>query len=166
MHDPYLMVFISGISFVILLLGILFYRFIFPKKKINLLVLLILISILPLISMLRPGDYESGDFNIHVYRIMSFYDSLSEGNIMPSWSEERNATYGNPLFLFNYPLPYYIVSFFHFLGFSFVTSMKILLGATFFFSGIFMYLAMKKIVKNELAAFTAAVFYLFNPYHL
>lgn len=166
MIDPYRMIVVNIIASFILLGFILVYKYIYPKKSINLFFLLILISLLPILSIFRTGDYESGDFNIHIYRIMSFYDSLKEGNIMPSWAGELNATYGNPLFIFNYSLSYYIISFFHFIGFSFIASMKIFLGASFFFSGIFMYLWVKELTGNKLAAFTSGIFYLFNPYHL
>lgn len=166
MPDSYRMVFVNLISSLILMCGLLFYMFIFPKRKINLFFLLILISILPVISIFRMGAYESGDFNIHIYRIMSFYDSLREGHLMPSWAGELNATYGNPLFIFNYSLPYYFISFFHFIGISFIGSMKIYLGFTLYLSGLFMYLWIKQLTGNKLAAITSAIFYIFNPYHL
>lgn len=166
MLDPYRMVVVNIIASALVLAGTLFYRFIYPKKKINLLILLLVISILPVISIFRTGAYESGDFNIHIYRIMSFYDSLMEGHLMPSWAGELNATYGNPLFIFNYSLPYYAVSFFHFIGISFISSMKLYLGLTLYFSGIFMYLWIKNLTGNKLAAFTSAIFYVFSPYHL
>jgi len=164
--DPYRMVVANIISSLLLFGGVLIYRYIYPKKKINLLFLLILISILPVISIFRTGTYESGDFNIHIYRIMSFYNSLKEGILMPSWAAELNATYGNPLFVFNYSLPYYIVSFFHFIGISFVSSMKIYLGLSLYLSGIFMYFWIRELTNNKLAAFASAIFYLFSPYHL
>src|SRR3989344_2473065 len=160
------MVVVNIISSLLLFGGVLIYRYIYPKKKINLFILLILISFLPIISIFRIGTYESGDFNIHIYRIMSFYDSLKEGILIPSWAAELNATYGNPLFIFNYSLPYYIVSFFHFIGISFVSSMKIYLGLSLYLSGIFMYFWIRKLTNNKLAAFASAIFYIFNPYHL
>lgn len=166
MLDPYRMIVINVLTSSLTLFGVLFYLYVYPKKKLNLLALLVLVSILPIISIFRQGTYESGDFNIHIYRIMSFYDSLREGILMPSWAGELNATYGNPLFIFNYPLPYYGVSFFHIIGFSFISSMKIYLGLTFLFSGIFMYLWIKKLLHNDLAAFASGIFYLFSPYHL
>jgi hypothetical protein len=166
MHDPLKLVLVNGIASALLLCGLLFYIYIYPKRKIHFFFLLILITILPLLSLFRPGDYESGDFNIHIYRIMAFYDSLKEGVLMPSWAGELNATYGNPLFIFNYSLPYYFICLFHFIGFSFITSTKIYLGITYFFSGIFMFLWINKLTRNSLAAFTASIFYLFNPYHL
>ncbi len=160
------MVVVNIVSSIVLTSGLLLFKRIFPKRKVNLFFLLLLISILPIISVFRFGDYESGDFNIHIYRIMSFYDSLSEGNIMPSWAGELNATYGNPLFIFNYSLPYYIISLFHFIGLSFIASTKIYLGLTLFLSGIFMYAWIKELSGNKLAAFTSAIFYIFSPYHL
>lgn len=166
MLDPYRMVFVNLIASFFVLAGTLVYIFIYPKRKVNLFILLIIISILPIISIFRAGDYESGDFNIHIYRIMSFYDSLKEGHFMPSWAGELNATYGNPLFIFNYSLPYYFISLIHSIGFSFISSMKIYLGLNLYLSGIFIFIWIKKITNHELAAFTSAIFYTFNPYHL
>ncbi len=103
---------------------------------------------------------------IHLYRSIDFYNSLQEGNILPSWAGNLNATYGYPLFIFNYPLPYYLVSFFHALGFTFISSLKLFLASNFILSGIFMYFFAKKIFNNDLAAFTSAIFYQFAPYHL
>lgn len=165
MHEPYRMVLINITASLVLLLGLGVYKFIL-KKKINLFYLLILISLLPILSVLRPGVYESSDFSIHIYRTISFYSSLSEGNIMPSWAGELNATYGYPLFVFNYTLPYYLISLIHFLGAGFIMSMKLFLAANYLASGIFMYLFGKKLFKNDLTSFTAAIFYLFAPYHL
>lgn len=166
MLEPYRMVTVNILSSIILLITIGLYKYIFPKKKVNLIVLLILISIVPIISIFRNGAYESGDFNIHIYRVIEFYNSLKEGNLMPSWAGRLNATYGYPLFIFNYPLPYYFVSLFHFLGFSFISSMKLFLAGSFILSGVFMFLFARNLFRNELAAFTAAVFYQFAPYHL
>ncbi len=164
--DPYRTVLVSILGSAFLSIGLLIYKFKYPEKKLDPFKILILISILPLLSLLRPGDYESGDFNIHIYRIMAFYDSLREGKLMPSWAGELNATYGNPLFIFNYSFPYYLISIFHTIGFSFITSMKIYLGLSLFFSGLFMYIFIKELTGNKLAAFSSAIFYIFNPYHL
>lgn len=166
MQEPYKMVFINLIGLVVIFISLLFYKYVYPKKKINLFVLLFFISILPIISILRPGAYESGDFNIHIYRSMEFYKSLSEGNLIPSWAMNLNATYGYPLFSFNYILPYYLISFFHFTGFSFVASLKAFLILNLILSGIFMYFFSKYLFKEKLSAFAASIFYIFAPYHL
>lgn len=164
--DPFRTVIFSILGSALLLSFLLFNKYIYPKKEISLFKLLILVSLLPLISLLRPGVYESGDFSIHIYRSMEFYKSLSEGNLMPSWAGDLNANYGYPLFSFNYTLPYYLISFFHFLGFTFVSSMKLFFAFCFISSGISMYYLGKTLFKNDLAAFTSSIFYLFAPYHL
>lgn len=165
MVDPYRMVLINIIAVLLVGLGLFTYKKYFPLKKINLFFLLILISLLPLISLLRQGTYESGDLTQNVYKAMSFYQSLSEGNLFPQWAGELNATYGYPLFIFIYPLPFYIISLFHFLGFSLISSVKLLMASTFILSGIGMYMWIKEDF-GKLPAFVAAVFYLYAPYHL
>lgn len=166
MLDPHRMIVINLMASLILMLSLAFYRYIYPKRNIRLFFLLILISILPIISIFRTGAYESGDFNIHIYRTMDLYKSLSEGIAMPSWAGNLNATYGYPLFIFNYTLPYYIISLFHWIGFPHIGSLKIFLALNVILPGIFMFLFTKKIFKNDLPAFAASTFYVFAPYHL
>ena len=125
MPDPYRMIVVNLIFSTLLLLGIIAYKYVYPKRNINLFFLLILVSFLPLISVLREGSYESGDLSLHAGFAMSFYESLKEGVFIPRWSSEMIYGYGYPLFLFAYPLPYYLTAFFHFLGFSFVNSLKL-----------------------------------------
>lgn len=127
---------------------------------------MISISLLPLASLLRYGTYESGDFNIHIYRTIEFYNALQDGQFIPSWPENLNGTYGYPLFLFLNIIPYYLISFLHFLGFGYIASLKLYLGLTFMTSGISLWLFAKNHFKKEIAVFTATIFYLFAPYHL
>lgn len=164
MLPQYKMVLVNIILSAFLLLGIVLFKYIF-KKKVNLPYLLIFISFLPIISIFRSGTYESGDLSLHTERLMSFYNSLVNYHLIPRWTPEFNAGYGDPHFLFSYFLPYFIGSIFHRLGFSFLMSVKLLLTFSFVFSGITMYFW----IKNELgkkSGFVGAVFYLFTPYHL
>lgn len=97
---------------------------------------------------------------------MSFFESLKDGNLMPRWSSQIIYGYGYPLFLFAYPLPYYLASLFHVLGFTFINSLKIILAFSFIASGITMYLFIKEELKNKYSAFISSIMYLFSPYHL
>lgn len=160
------MIVVNLIFSALLLFGIIIYKYVYPKRNINLLFLLILISLLPLISILRKGTYESGDLTIHTGFAMSFYESLKDGNIIPRWSSQIIYGYGYPLFIFVYPLPYYLASFFHFIGFNFINSLKLVLAFSFIASGITMYFFIKEELKNKYSAFIAAIIYLFSPYHL
>lgn len=165
MLDPYRMVVVNIILSFILLIGTLIYRFLYPKKKINLFFLLILIGLLPLISMLRQGTYESGDLSWHTIRVMSFYKIISLEHIFPAWTPEWFGGFGIPFFSFGYILPYIIASIFHFIGFSFLASTKMLLASSYLLSGIFIYLFVKDDLGKK-AGFTAAIFFLFSPIHL
>src|SRR3989338_6725782 len=165
MKESYVLV-ITSVLFS-LLLGIFFflYRFIFPRKKIALLVLFILIGCLPIVSIFRPGSYESGDLSSHIMEGMYFYKALSQGDFFPVWGGEMNATYGYPSFLFLYPLPFYLIAFMHVLGFSFITSTKLVLAIAYLLSGICMYLFLNKEFGKK-SAIVGGLVYLFAPYHL
>ncbi len=159
------LIIVSCISVIILASGFLLFKKLLPNKKIHPLVYVIVISLLPLTSLFRSGTYESGDLSLHVYEAMSFYSSLLEGHIFPLWGGLLNATYGYPVFNFSYPLPFYLISFFHLIGFSFITSIKLLLAMTFIFSGIGMYLWIKEEL-GEMSGIASSLFYMYAPYHL
>jgi uncharacterized membrane protein len=164
-HAPYRMVFINIIALLITSFTLLFYRFIYPKRQISYFAILIILSILPLISIFRPGTYESGDMTINAIKTISFVNSLNDGQLIPRWSENLNATYGYPNFIFAYPLPYYITSFFHLIGFNFINSIKAILIVSYIASGIAIYMFLKSIV-SERSAFLGSIIYQFAPYHL
>lgn len=165
LHTPYRMVLVSLLSLFIYLFIIVVIQNVYPKKKIPYPLLLLGFSLLPLISILREGTYESGDINIHITNTMSFYRSLENGVYFPVWAEQLNANYGYPIFGFIYPLPYYIASLYRFIGFSFVDSVKLLLASTYALSGTAMYFWLNKHVNNK-SAFVGSILYLFAPYHL
>lgn len=160
------MTLINIVVSLVILAGLSIYEFIHPKKNVNFIVLLLILLTVPVLSTFRTGSYESGDFNLHLYRAVDFIFSLKEGNLMPSWAGMLNNTYGYPLFIFNYALPYYIISLFYFLGFGLIGSMKMFLVINFYLSGLFMYLLGKRFFNDNFAGFTAAIFYQFAPYHL
>ncbi len=165
MIGPYKMVLINLILSVLICICVYVYKYVFPKKKITLFFLLIIISFLALVRIFRAGTYESGDLSINAIKTMEMYNSFLEGNFFPQWAGNLNATYGYPMFIFAYPLPYYIASFFYFLGLSFINSIKALLFFSFVLSGITMYLWIKQKI-GKLPAFVSSLFYLFAPYHL
>lgn len=164
MLPAYKMVVLNLILSAILLLGLIVYKYFF-KRKVNLFYLLILISILPIVSIFRVGTYESGDLSLHTQRLISFYNLLFNYHLIPRWTPEFNAGFGDPHFLFAYFLPYFVSSIFHHIGFSFLTSVKLLLSFSFVVSGITMYFWVKEELGKN-AGFVAAIFYLFMPYHL
>ena len=127
------------------------------------LILLILLSIIPLFDLLKPGLPITHDGQDHVARIANFYQNLSEGNIIPRWAPNLNWGYGHPILMFLYPLPSFAASLFHFLGFSLVDSLKIVFGLTFSLSGIFMYLWLREFL-GDYPGFIGGLLYMFAPY--
>lgn len=126
-------------------------------------IVLIGISILPLFDLLRPGLPITHDGQDHVARIANFYASLAEGNIVPRWAANLNWGYGHPILMFLYPLPSYVASLIHSIGFSFVDSTKVVFGLAFVLSILFMYM-WTSLAWGVAAGFVAAVLYGFMPY--
>lgn len=135
----------------------------FYKRHIFL-VVLILISIVPILDLFKQGLPLTHDGQDHVARIANFYQNLSEGNIIPRWAGNLNWGYGHPILEFLYPLPSYLASIFHFLGFTLVDAIKLIFGMSFVLSGIAMYIFVKELLKDEKAAFFAGLLYIVAPY--
>lgn len=124
--------------------------------------LLILPTIFPLF---QPHVSGTADGLGHRFRLVSFYNALKEGIVRPRWAKEAALGYGAPIFFFNYPLPYYMASFFLKVGFSVNQAGQLFSALCLLASSVFMYLLGKKIA-GPLGGFTAAVVYTYAPYHL
>lgn len=135
---------------------------VYIKKHYGLLIVF-LVSLLPLLNLLNPGLPITHDGVDHVARIANFYDSLSEGILIPRWAENLNWGFGHPVVMFLYPMPSYITSIFHFLGFTLVSGLKLTFALTYILSGIFFYLWLSRFLKIN-AAILGAILYLFAPY--
>lgn len=133
-------------------------------KRSYTLVLLIIISLIPLIDLLRPGIPLTHDGPDHVARIANFYLSLTEGNIVPRWAANLNWGFGHPILMFLYPLPSYMASLFRLIGFSFVDSTKLVFAVAFIASVVSMFVWLRAWLGAILPAFTGALLYGFAPY--
>lgn len=165
MKSSHSLVLLSLTSLIIVVTLFLINRFIFPKKKINPFFISLIFSFLPTISIFRPGSYESGDLWLHTTRFIIFYESISQRIFFPNWGGDLNNTFGYPILMFDPPLQYYIASIFHFLGFSYLVSMKLFLALGFGLAGVFMYIWAKE-KFGKLAGFVGAIFYTYAPFHL
>src|SRR5688572_26239531 len=108
-------------------------------------------SLIPLGDLLNQGLPVTHDGQDHVARIANFYKNLEEGTIIPRWGANLNWGYGHPILMFLYPLPSYLASFFHFLGFSLVDSTKFVFGLAFIASGIAMYIWVREFLSEQAA---------------
>src|SRR4029079_18631996 len=96
MLDPFRMVTVNLVSSLLLSLGVLFYVYVYPKKKVSFFFFLLLISLLPLLSILRKGTYESSTLSENIYITQSFFETLMDGNFIPIWNAHGYAGYGVP----------------------------------------------------------------------
>lgn len=133
------------------------------KSKLVLLFILIFSighAALPLFS---TGYMPTHDGEFHIIRFWQFYKQLRAGEIFPRWAPDLNSGYGVPLFIFYYPLPNYIGSFFHALGWSFSDALKLSLATGYIASAIFCLLWLKKLFGLRAAIFGTIIF-AFIPY--
>lgn len=133
------------------------------KNKYVITMILFIILLIPLLDLLHPGFPVTHDGQDHIARIANFYQNLKEGIIVPRWAGNLNWGYGHPILMFLYPLPSYIASFFHLLGFNLIDSIKFTFVIGMFLSGITMYLWLSSF-WGRTSGFLGAIMYVFAPY--
>lgn len=127
------------------------------KKNIVLVLLLCIPLILPL---LKQGFFPTHDY-IYVARIQQLDLALKSGHFPVRWSPDFR--YGEALFNFYAPLPYYVGSFVHTIGFSFLSTTKILLGLSLVLSGLTMFFLGKELF-GKWGGLIASTLYMYAPY--
>lgn len=161
MRGSHLLV-IKNLALSLTLASVLFYIKYVLKKKITYFWLLVAVSILPVVMIFRSGTYQAGDLTLHTAYLYSFYDNLKNGLFLPAWADFLCGGFGCPVFMFEYTMPFYIASFFHLIGFSFLTSMKLFLAGSYIASGMAMYYFVRDDLGDK-SAFVASLIYLFAP---
>lgn len=101
----------------------------------------------------------------HVFQTDQFIRALDSGAILPRWTMSSNGGYGSPNFIFYAPLGYYFTALIHLLVPSLTASMILAVWCSFFFSGLSMLFAAKRIT-GEAGSLAAAVIYQLLPFHL
>lgn len=124
----------------------------------------LLIAFFSGLSLLHPGLPPTHDGEYHVIRFYEFDKTLREGNWYPRWAPDLNFGYGVPLFTYVYPLPNYVASLLHLLGFSFIDSFKLEMLIATLIGGLFLFLLIKE-YWGDRGGLVASAFYSFSPYH-
>jgi len=114
-------------------------------------------------ALFVPGFYGASD-DIHIAWLFEMVRSLSAGQFPPRFVPDLSFGFGYPLFNFVFPLPFYLGSLFHFLGFSLVGSIKSVFFTSTLFSFYFMYLLVKEFSESRWTALAGAVIYVYTPY--
>ncbi len=126
--------------------------------------LLFVISVWGLKSLFGGPYYTSQDGIHQIARLYHFKLALKDGVFPPRWANQAVYGFGYPLFEFNYHLPWYAAMPLIFLRVNLFDIIKILHFVAYFFSGVFMYLFLKELVKNKFFSFMGAFLFLVSPY--
>jgi len=126
--------------------------------------LIILISLFGVKALFHPGFYTSHDGEHQVLRLYHFDKAIKDGQIPPRWANYQMLNgYGYPLFIFSYHAPWIIGEPLKLIGLSLTDTVKAVFVLTYSFSGLFMFLWLKKIF-GKLPAFLGSILYLWVPY--
>jgi hypothetical protein len=97
-------------------------------------------------------------------RLFEMDRCFEDGQLPCRWAPDLNQGYGNPLFNYYAPLPYYVGELIHLSGGGFLDTIKVLFIVGFVMSGLFMFLLAREFWGN-LGGLVSAVFYVYAPYH-
>lgn len=126
--------------------------------------LLILIISTPAFFAALNNQYFEGHDPQHVVRLHLLFEGLKQGQVYPRWVDGLGFGFGYPLFNFYPPLIYYLGAAFHFIGFSLIASIKLVMIAGFILGAWGMYILAKEII-GKAAALLSAVLYTYFTYH-
>lgn len=130
-------------------------------------IFLVILSLLVAREWFLPGLPQTHDAEVHISRSYAFFDSLSEGNVLPRWAGHFNWTYGTPAIMFLYPIEPYTAALIHGITrLSFINVYKLLLVFSYAGSGVAWYLWLRELKFSERASLAGSVFYLLAPYRL
>ncbi len=122
---------------------------------------IILILLIPSFSrLIHKGFFPTQDF-IYVARIYEMDKALGDGQFPVRWAPDLR--YGEPLFNFYAPLPYYVGSLVHAFNISFLDTAKVLYALGFIFSFFAMYFLGKEL-WGKTGGVISAFIYLYAPY--
>lgn len=129
------------------------------------LLVLVIAVIVVSVPLFHPGFFVSDDGGWMIIRLSAFYQSFREGQFPIRFLGRLNFGYGYPVANFLYPGFMYIGSIIHIFGFSFINTVKIILGGSVLIGTVSTWLWLRKYF-NEVASFVGALGFAMAPYLL
>lgn len=114
-------------------------------------------------SLLTPYMAEGQDTAEYLVRQIEFHENIVQGNLFPQWAGDLVRGNGEPLFIYNPPMIYYLVEFWHLLGFNFVLSISLACVAIVIASAVGMFL-LGRLYFGDWGGWLAAAAYIYAPY--
>ncbi|HPQ68160.1 MAG TPA: 6-pyruvoyl-tetrahydropterin synthase-related protein [bacterium] len=109
-----------------------------------------------------PAGHDALEYPV---RLAEFMMNLKAGILFPAWAPDLSDGYGQPFFIFNPPMSYYLAAIFNFLGFSLAASWNAMALATLCMMAVFMYLFAREYYPGR-GALLASALYVCAPYTL
>jgi 4-amino-4-deoxy-L-arabinose transferase-like glycosyltransferase len=131
-------------------------------KWLAILFLFILLAGLPTLQLKQMSGHDALEY---LPRAVEFYTGLEEGRILPGWAPDLSMGYGQPFFLFNPPVIYYLAALFHALGTSLVVALDLACLALLLLAGLGMYLFARELYGRPGGAVAGAA-YVLAPFML
>lgn len=122
----------------------------------------IVLSLPAVWALLVPGFYGASD-ELHIAWLYEMFKTLGLGQMPVRFVPDLSFGFGYPLFNFVFPLPFYLGSLFHLLGFTLVDSIKLVFFASVPLSGYFMYKLLREYVDPALSVLGVLI-YIYTPY--
>jgi hypothetical protein len=135
--------------------------------------LILVLAALNILPVLWKGVAQGDDLNTHLSYFQAFLQEIGPNNLYPRWLSTLDAGQGSPIFLIQYPLPYFFLLALYwpihiFTRMDVVSAARALEAATFFIlmasSGWAAYEWLKSWCSRGAALFGSLV-YVFAPYH-
>ena len=126
--------------------------------------MLLLALSLPVCQPLFTTRQLSGHDAVEYFpRVVEFHENIRHGILLPRWAPDLSAGYGQPFFLFNPPLLYYIAKFWHLVGLDHVTALNATRIMIVLSSTVAMYF-LGKLYFGSTGGILAAGAYVYAPY--
>lgn len=113
--------------------------------------------------LLNTGFFPIHD-NEQIARLFDLDQALKAGHIPPRIAPNLGFGYGYPFFNFYPPFAYYVAEIFKAIGFSYIVSIKVMIGLGFILAAVFMYLLAKEFF-GKIGGLVSSVAYTYTPYH-
>ncbi|MBN1139396.1 MAG: YfhO family protein, partial [Anaerolineae bacterium] len=126
------------------------------------LLLFILLAGLPTLQFKQMTGHDAFEY---LPRTAEFFRGLAEGRLLPHWAPDLSSGYGQPFFLFNPPVIYYVTSAFHGLGYPIVASLNLAALALLAVTGLGMYVYARAFFGRA-GGLAAGAAYVFAPFLL
>lgn len=133
------------------------------KKHLLGLIILLGLGLFAMRTFFQPGYFDGHDAQAHLVRLYQYDLALKDGQILPQWAGSLLAGRGYPVFIFAYPLPYFIAEIFHLAGLSLAISIKLTFALAYLTSSLGMYFFALNLWQSRLAGFIAAILWSWAP---